>query len=221
MNGSAHSRPARTGTALAMTFGAALLLGLPLEADAGDVYLFNEDVPSAEEIARIMFPEPERKTRGLSIGSTKKEPEIRTRGIRFETAEPASTARWSPDDGNGASAPAPSGSAVGFNITFAFNSAELTADALPALDQLGQALNLPEAAGKRVQIAGHADASGDAAYNLGLSESRADAVRAYLARRHGVAPERLRIVGYGETYPLPGIDPFDGLNRRVEFQPLD
>ena len=217
MTGSAPSR-----IAMAMTLAAALMAGSATFADAGDVYLFNEDIPSAEEIARIMFPAPERRTRGIKAGGTASgEPEIRTRGILFETAAPAPAGRWSADGGSDPAASAPAGSGVGFNITFAFNSAELTSQALPALDELGTALNLPEAAGKRVQIAGHADASGDAAYNLGLSEARARSVRTYLAERHGVSPARLTIVGHGERYPLAGIDPYDGLNRRVEFQPLD
>lgn len=114
---------------------------------------------------------------------------------------------------------APSGTAVGFNIRFAFNSAELLPDTLPHLDRMGETLRSEQAGGRSVVIVGHTDASGSDEYNLRLSEKRAEAVLAYLADRHGVAPERLRIVGRGEQQPLPGHDPFDGANRRVEFHP--
>ena len=211
----------------ALFAGVGLALALASTSWAGDIYLFRDQVPTADEIARIMFPEPQPRTRGLSFGNKTPEPQIRTRGIRF-TAEPVPpaepTGRWEQNVAGAAQAdpaPEPQGSIVGFNITFAFNSAELTSAALPYLDRLGEALNLPAAAGKRVRIAGHADASGPSDYNRNLSEARARSVWAYLERRHGIAGARMEIAGYGEERPLPGTDPFDGVNRRVEFQPLD
>ena len=78
-----------------------------------------------------------------------------------------------------------------------------------------------QAEGKAIRIGGHADASGPEDYNQRLSQARAASVRDYLENRHGIAPSRLQVVGYGESAPLPGTDPFAGVNRRVEFEPLN
>ena len=213
----------RTGALLA---GAGLALAVASTSWAGDVYIFPDQAPTADEIARIMFPEPQPRTRGLKTNSAP-EPQIRTRGIRFTTEEPEATQpqqRW--DDNQVASSAASTtppdrkGSIVGFNITFALNSAELAPAAYTYLDRLGEALRLPAASGKRVRIAGHADASGSRDYNRSLSRERARSVKQYLARAHGIDGNRLEVAGYGEDQPLPGTDPYDGVNRRVEFEPL-
>jgi hypothetical protein len=64
-----------------------------------------------------------------------------------------------------------------------------------------------------VQIEVHTDARGADAWNLRLSQDRADAVRAALIER-GVADGRVTAVGYGETLPLGGPSSAD---RRVEL----
>ena len=73
----------------------------------------------------------------------------------------------------------------------------------------------PEA---KIEVAGHTDNVGDAAYNIDLSERRAKAVVDYLVQS-GVAAERLSAKGYGETQPLDTNDTEDGRanNRRIEF----
>ncbi|MEZ5835544.1 MAG: OmpA family protein [Geminicoccaceae bacterium] len=212
---------------LSTVAGASMMLGFQQVADAGEIYLFNDQVPTADEIAQIMFPQAAPRTRGLQVGGEGAAP-IRTRGIRFETPPAEAAAAAPPAVGtqqasheDDAATTVPKGSSVAFNITFAFNSAELTDADLPALEQLGAALMSPQARDKRVVIAGFADASGDAAYNQRLSEARANSVLNYLVGRFGVSPDQLQTVGYGEEHPLPGIDPYDGLNRRVEFQPVD
>jgi outer membrane protein OmpA-like peptidoglycan-associated protein len=59
---------------------------------------------------------------------------------------------------------------------------------------------------------------GDNAYNMKLSQARADAVRKYLIT-HGIAAPRLVAKGYGPTQPIvPNTsDANRGLNRRVQF----
>ncbi|MEL6211885.1 MAG: OmpA family protein, partial [Pseudomonadota bacterium] len=64
------------------------------------------------------------------------------------------------------------------------------------------------------------DAAGTAGYNQRLSQQRADAVRALMIESCGLAPDRLVAAGFGESSPLPGIDPFAAENRRVEFWAL-
>lgn len=64
----------------------------------------------------------------------------------------------------------------------------------------------------RLEIQGHTSEAGSDAYNLSLSQRRADNVREYLVAA-GVAPERLTAVGVGETFATG--DPV--VDRHVEF----
>ena len=70
----------------------------------------------------------------------------------------------------------------------------------------------------RVEIGGHTDARGSAAYNRALSQRRADAVRDFLIAE-GVAGERLDAVGYGEDVPKQAGrgEAVWAVNRRVEL----
>ncbi|MBF0271473.1 MAG: OmpA family protein [Magnetococcales bacterium] len=74
--------------------------------------------------------------------------------------------------------------------------------------------------GLRVEIQGHADESGSAANNVGLSNHRAKEVRAYLVKQ-GVSAAQLTIVGYGDTRPaaynLYSEKDRQPINRRVEI----
>jgi OOP family OmpA-OmpF porin len=69
-----------------------------------------------------------------------------------------------------------------------------------------------------LEVQGHTDNVGNDGYNMHLSQSRADAVRAYLVA-HGVPPERLVSKGYGFHQPLVpnNSDANRALNRRVQF----
>ena len=75
---------------------------------------------------------------------------------------------------------------------------------------------------KRIRIEGHTDSSGDAAFNLRLSEQRAQAVRDALVNA-GVAPDRITVVGLGEDFPIASNDTAAGRsqNRRVDVILLD
>jgi outer membrane protein OmpA-like peptidoglycan-associated protein len=69
-------------------------------------------------------------------------------------------------------------------------------------------------------IEGHTDSIGTDAYNQGLSERRANAVRDVLVDQYGVAGERVNAVGYGETRPVADNSTPEGraINRRVEAE---
>ncbi len=73
----------------------------------------------------------------------------------------------------------------------------------------------------RIEIAGHTDNTGSAATNQRLSQSRAEAVQAYLASK-GVAPSRMVAKGYGPTVPVATNTTAAGRaqNRRVELRQL-
>jgi Mg-chelatase subunit ChlD len=69
----------------------------------------------------------------------------------------------------------------------------------------------------QVELGGHTDSDGDAAYNQKLSESRAKAIKDFLVKQ-GVDKDRLSVIGYGESQPKYPNDSPDNmyLNRRTE-----
>lgn len=106
------------------------------------------------------------------------------------------------------------------NVPFEFNSADLTASARAQLDELARAIRMgPET--WAFEVAGHTDAVGEQRYNRRLSILRARAAVEYLRDEHGIDPNRLEPVGYGEERLLDGLDPDSGVNRRVEVRPQE
>ena len=75
---------------------------------------------------------------------------------------------------------------------------------------------------KKVEVQGHTDSQGRDAFNLKLSQKRAESVRAYLIER-GVPALSLEAKGYGETMPIASNRTRSGRakNRRVEFVIVD
>lgn len=102
-------------------------------------------------------------------------------------------------------------------IRFETSSASINADSTGLLDRLVEiAMRCPTT---RVEIAGHTDADGDAAFNQSLSEKRALAVLDYLIRA-GLPADRFFTMGYGSSQPVAANDTDEGrlANRRIEFQ---
>jgi outer membrane protein OmpA-like peptidoglycan-associated protein len=102
------------------------------------------------------------------------------------------------------------------NVTFQTNSADINAAFYQVLNSV--ALVLKEFDKTVVDVAGHADSTGDEAKNMELSQRRASSVGSYLAAQ-GVNSQRLITVGYGETRPIASNDTPEGRsqNRRVEI----
>lgn len=100
-------------------------------------------------------------------------------------------------------------------LVFASASAALPESAGALVDRLAAiAATCPEA---RIEIAGHTDASGNAAKNVALSEDRAAALEAALIVK-GVDAGRLTAKGYGAARPVAGndTDANKARNRRIE-----
>jgi outer membrane protein OmpA-like peptidoglycan-associated protein len=71
---------------------------------------------------------------------------------------------------------------------------------------------------RHITVEGHCDVRGSDAYNLALSQRRAERVRALLIR-HGFEPDRIDAVGYGRSRPRDAgtTEEDHRRNRRVEF----
>ncbi|MEQ1803172.1 MAG: OmpA family protein [Gammaproteobacteria bacterium] len=102
------------------------------------------------------------------------------------------------------------------NVTFQTNSADINAGFYQVLNSV--ALVLKEFDKTVVDVAGHADSTGDDAMNMDLSQRRATSVSSYLGAQ-GVSAQRLITVGYGESRPIASNDTAEGRqqNRRVEI----
>lgn len=103
------------------------------------------------------------------------------------------------------------------DVNFEFNKATLTPRAEKILDETANILlSKPNAT---YQVNGYADNQGTAAYNQGLSERRANAVRDYQISR-GVPASQLVARGLGESDPVATNTTRDGRaqNRRVEMR---
>ncbi|WP_437956664.1 OmpA family protein [Sorangium sp. So ce119] len=103
-------------------------------------------------------------------------------------------------------------------IQFATGSAEILPESFGIVQAVAETLkHHPEFT--MIEVQGHADERSADAYNLKLTQSRADAVVAALVQR-GVNRSAVRAMGYGEYCPL---DPAHNApawekNRRVEFK---
>lgn len=103
------------------------------------------------------------------------------------------------------------------NIFFDFNKATLRPESTAELERLAQLLK--ENASIKIEISGHTDNVGSAAYNKTLSEKRAKAVVDYLIGV-GIDASRLTFAGYGFDKPIAPNTTEEGrqLNRRTEFK---
>ncbi|TVR82943.1 MAG: OmpA family protein [Rhodospirillales bacterium] len=100
-------------------------------------------------------------------------------------------------------------------VFFDFDSSVLTSEGMTIVR--AAAADAAAAPFDRIVAVGHTDTAGSAAYNLGLSQRRADAVRSALVNL-GIAAGDIETVARGQTMPL--VPTGDGVreaqNRRVE-----
>lgn len=109
------------------------------------------------------------------------------------------------------------------NIFFDFDKATLRP--LSNVELKNLVLLMKSNPNMKVEISGHTDSKGDDAYNLKLSEERAQAVVNRLIEKE-ISTTRMKAKGYGETQPVApntkpnGSDDPEGrqLNRRVELK---
>lgn len=105
-------------------------------------------------------------------------------------------------------------------VTFEFNKTRLRPDAETILSYvIGIMKKYPD---MQVELAGYTDSIGKAAYNLRLSQKRAESVKAYLVEK-GIDGGRIQAMGYGKKDPVATNDTAEGreFNRRVELHILN
>ncbi len=104
------------------------------------------------------------------------------------------------------------------DIFYDYNKFNIRADAAVRLDTLVQTLrDNPKI---HIELSSHTDQRGKDAYNLKLSQKRAESAVAYLVSK-GIAKSRLTAKGYGETQPIvanPKSEADYQRNRRTEFK---
>ena len=108
------------------------------------------------------------------------------------------------------------------NIYYDPNSAEIKAESVPKIDKIISAMTQNKSL--KLSINSHTDSKGDDAYNMTLSEKRAQKVMEYFILQ-GIEKERLKAKGFGETQIKNrcknGVDCSElehQLNRRTEFK---
>jgi OOP family OmpA-OmpF porin len=104
-------------------------------------------------------------------------------------------------------------------VMYGFDSTEIKSEAKPMLDEAVSILKKnPEL---KVEIDGHTDNIGPAAYNMNLSERRAKSIMEYFVDK-GVEAQRLTTKGFGLTMPAASNNTKEGRakNRRVELTPV-
>ena len=100
-------------------------------------------------------------------------------------------------------------------VNFDFDRSEVKEQYLPEIERVARFMEqYPD---RVVELEGHTDSRGTDAYNLGLSQRRAEAVMAELVGRFGISPSRVSAKGFGESQPIGNNDSAQGRaeNRRV------
>ncbi len=102
------------------------------------------------------------------------------------------------------------------DILFDLNSTALRPQSQDVLRDL--AANFRQYPSETFEVNGHTDSTGNAEYNMTLSQRRADSVAGYLVDQ-GVPGAQITARGFGETQPKASNDTPEGrqLNRRVEI----
>ena len=204
-------------TAMLYVITISAALSLPLStAFAGDDKDANNNV-TEDQIVRALAPAKKPLTRGLSIGPQTTDPApsaaetkllqtVRGRATRSlsvtEREEIATVAKDKPN--------------IDLEITFDYNSADISAKSMPSVQALGRALTSPDLKGSTFVVAGHTDAAGSEAYNQDLSERRADSIKRYLVDKYNIPAADLVTVGYGKSKLKNPGQPMAEVNRRVQ-----
>ena len=183
-------------------------------------------VPAASEVARAAEPQspdqiikalkpPVRATRSLTTT-----PADATRNVedaRFvDTLRKRTTRSLTIEERDKITSIAQKKPSVDLEINFEYNSDRIATRAMPQVSALGEALSSADLKGSTFIVAGHTDGKGGEAFNQGLSERRADALKRYLMDKYKIDDSKLVTVGYGKAQLKNSSNPTAAENRRVQ-----
>jgi len=108
------------------------------------------------------------------------------------------------------------GKIIDNEIRFDVNKSTLKPESMGAINEIYILMN--DNPGLKFSVEGHTDSQGDDAFNMKLSEERANTVKNTLIKM-GISADRLTSKGWGESKPISNnASPEDmANNRRVEF----
>jgi outer membrane protein OmpA-like peptidoglycan-associated protein len=191
----------------------AITIGAVLSMTAG-LALAGDNNVSADQILNALQPKP--LTRGLSAGP-QADPAVEAKQIRFvDTLRNRKTRSLSLGEREEIAEIASTKPKIDLEIQFDYNSADISRNSMPAVQELGKALSNASMRGSTFVVAGHTDSVGSEGYNQDLSERRADTIKRYLTEKYGINGADLVTVGYGESKPKDPNAPMDPANRRVQ-----
>jgi outer membrane protein OmpA-like peptidoglycan-associated protein len=191
-----------------LTIGAALSMGVGRAVAADDV--------TEDQILRALAPAKKPLTRGLSTGPQADPAAVAAEGKFVQAIRGRTTRSLSNHEREEIATLAKDKPNIDLEITFEYNSAEISPKSLPAVQTLGRALTNPDLKGSTFIVAGHTDAAGGEGYNQELSERRADSIKRYLTDKYGIAGTDLVTVGYGKSKLKEPGNPMAEVNRRVQ-----
>jgi len=192
-----------------LTIGAALSIGTEQAMAQQNV--------TEDQILQALAPPKKPLTRGLSTGPQQPDSAaVAAEGRFVQTIRGRSTRSLSNKEREEIASIVQDKPKIDLEINFDYNSADISAKSLPAVQALGRALSNPDLKGSTFVVAGHTDAAGSDPYNQDLSERRADAIKRYLADQYGIAGSDLVTVGYGKSKLKDPGNPMAEANRRVQ-----
>ncbi|WP_316162493.1 OmpA family protein [Bradyrhizobium sp. SZCCHNRI20481] len=179
---------------------------------------FAADDVSEDQIVRALAGPKRPLTRGLSMSPpSEAAPAVAPEQDKFlQSIRGRSTRSLSSAEREEIAAVAKTKPNIDLEITFDYNSANISQKSLPSVQALGRALTNAELKGSTFVVAGHTDAAGGEAYNQDLSERRADSIKRYLVEKFGIAGADLVTVGYGKSKLKDPSQPLAEVNRRVQ-----
>ena len=196
----------------------AITLSAALSMTAG-LAIAGDNTVSADQIIDALQPKP--LTRGLSAGP-QADPAVKAKEIGFvATLRNRKTRSLSLGEREEIAEIASTKPKIDLDIQFDYNSAEISATSMSAVQELGKALSNASLKGSTFVVEGHTDAIGGEAFNQDLSERRADTIKRYLVDKYGITGTDLVTVGYGKTKPKDPNAPMDPINRRVQVVNMD
>jgi len=193
-----------------VTIGAALSFGLGQACAAEDV--------TEDQIVRALAGPQRPLTRGLSMAPPTEDAVAASpaQDKFLQTIRGRATRSLSSAEREEIAAIAKSKPNIDLEITFDYNSANVSQKSLGSVQALGRALTSPDLKGSTFVVAGHTDAAGADAYNQDLSERRAESIKRYLIEKYRIAGADLVAVGYGKSKLKDPAQPLAEVNRRVQ-----